>query len=337
VLAYVVGYTIIADKGYQATDEVAGTTTTKVKGSGSIGNASTLMALDSMDLVIPATEVGALFLTTAITSTPNQAQSVCDGNDDAAVCTSGDSTNCTAEYFSSKSLGLYTGDCGSNGRCELFTWCPLEDDSIYEIVQNVGNFTIFVEVDVSFDQFNVQRTNTYDVLGNGRPLDGYNLFTLNEMLQMATGGAISDYTEVASTGAILLVSSVWNCDLDKNIDQCNPEYGIERIDGVEGTISSGFNFRSVTYDVTKTHRLLEKYHGVRIIFICEGVAGKFDLAALSVTLGAGLAYLGIAKLITDYILEYLMPQKDTYAEYKYHHIEDGDDEQAMPLQTNLRG
>ncbi len=70
VLGYVIGYTIIAEKGYQAHDEDADTTGVTLKGSASIGNdtdftdISTLTPLDAMDLVRPSMEENAFFATT---------------------------------------------------------------------------------------------------------------------------------------------------------------------------------------------------------------------------------------------------------------------------------
>eukprot|EP00486_Rosalina_sp_Unknown_P015356 CAMPEP_0201592242 /NCGR_PEP_ID=MMETSP0190_2-20130828/190193_1 /ASSEMBLY_ACC=CAM_ASM_000263 /TAXON_ID=37353 /ORGANISM="Rosalina sp." /LENGTH=244 /DNA_ID=CAMNT_0048050929 /DNA_START=30 /DNA_END=761 /DNA_ORIENTATION=+ len=209
VLCYVVGYTIIADKGYQAEDDVNGSTSVKIKGSGAIGKGASLQPLDSMDLVVPSNELNAFFITTAITTTPNQTQTTCNGDEDAPLCTHADTSNCTETYFSPNAQGIYTGDCGSNGRCELFTWCPVEDDTVMDVVQNVGNFTVFVKIDVSFDKFGVKRTNTYDYNGDGKPEYGLNLFTINEMLQEATDGQVTDYTDIAETGAIILVASNW--------------------------------------------------------------------------------------------------------------------------------
>ena len=126
VLAYIVGYTVVLSKGYQASNDVTGSTAVKIKGSGAIGNEATLQPLDAMDLVVPSNEMDAFFLTTTITSTRNQTQSVCDGDDDAPLCTADDASNCTLETFSWDSQGIYTGDCGTNNRCQLFTWCPVE-------------------------------------------------------------------------------------------------------------------------------------------------------------------------------------------------------------------
>lgn len=53
VMLYVVMFTILMNKGYQETIEVTGTTSIKVKGSGSIGNESesweNLLPVDAMD------------------------------------------------------------------------------------------------------------------------------------------------------------------------------------------------------------------------------------------------------------------------------------------------
>lgn len=67
--------------------------------------------------------------------------------------------------------------------------------------------------------------------------------------------------------------------------ECNPEWTFERIDGQESTISSGFNFRTVTYDTSEGSRYLTKLYGIRFVFVTDGTAGKFNFAALTVTFG----------------------------------------------------
>ena len=135
IFAYVVCVTIIADKGYQLKDEVAGTTMITITGSASIGNDTDystsddillLTPLDAMDLVRPAMEENAFFLTTSMTVTPNQTRSTCDGNDQSPECTPQDTSACQTSLYSKNPQGMYTGKCGSNNRCQLYTWCPLE-------------------------------------------------------------------------------------------------------------------------------------------------------------------------------------------------------------------
>eukprot|EP01084_Bolivina_argentea_P181873 314071_1 len=322
VLVYVVAFTIVWDKGYQATDEVTGTTSAKLKGTGCIGNYTNfedftdLTVLDAMDLVVPSMEENAFFITTAQTATPNQTRTFCDGNDNVPICTIDNTTMCEQEFFSPESEGIFTGACGTNNRCEMYSWCPLENDTNVDIIHNIGEFTVFVKIDVSFDRFGVDRGNTYDRLNTSAPEFGYNLFTIDDIISNATNGGITSYYDVAERGAIILISSVWNCNLDNNINECNPRYTMTRIDDEPDTISTGYNFRTVEYDTNEQFRFLKKLYGIRVIFICEGRAGRFDWAALTVTFGAGLAYLGIASVIADVVMENFLRESKHYVANK---------------------
>ena len=69
VALYVVLFTIFMEKGYQNTTTAYGTTSIKLKGTGSIGDESgsrqELIPLDAMDLVQPQIEENAFFIVTA--------------------------------------------------------------------------------------------------------------------------------------------------------------------------------------------------------------------------------------------------------------------------------
>ncbi len=47
------------------------------------------------------------------------------------------------------------------------------------------------------------------------------------------------YTQGGSIG----VGIEWNCDLDKDESQCNPEYSFTRLDSFKNPATSGYNFR----------------------------------------------------------------------------------------------
>eukprot|EP01083_Nonionella_stella_P125466 379507_1 len=325
ILVYVIVFTIFIDKGYQATGTVSGTTSVKLKGSGSIGDVNgpiaNLRPLDAMDLVQPSMEENAFFVITAMALTPNQTRKLnCPGNADSPECTPQDTTACNQVLHDPKSNGLFTGNCAPNGRCEMYSWCPLENDVNPFLVNNVGAFTAFVKIDINFEAFNVARTNIYDTYGP-YPTFGYNLFSVDDMLSDATNGAMTSYKNVSRRGAIILVSSIWNCDLDKDVNECNPSYKFKRIDGEEGTISSGYNYRTVTYDTSERSRYLRKYYGIRFIFITDGTARQFNIAVLTVTLGAGLAYLGFAAIVADIVLERFLPESKHYQQAKNRQIQ----------------
>lgn len=124
--------------------------------------------------------------------------------------------------------------------------------------------------------------------------------------------------QIATKGAILLVDIDWTCNFDYDIDDCIPTFTFERVDNDgDGIVSEGFNFRTVVYENSSTTRELKKLYGVRITFTSSGRGGRFSFVALTVTLGAGIAYLGVAKLITDLILSNWMKHTDKYRHAKY--------------------
>lgn len=156
-----------------------------------------------------------------------------------------------------------------------------------------------------------------DENGDGSPKDGYNLFSLNEIIGNATNGQITNVSnDIVTNGAIILMESEWNCDLDKGEKDCNPKWNFYRIDSVPGTMSFGFNYRVVNYDIHMQRRMLRKLYGIRVVFTTSGQGKKFSFAALTVTFGAGLAYLGAAAFIADIVLEKFLPQSDAYVRLK---------------------
>jgi len=200
-------------------------------------------------------------------------------------------------------------------------WCPLEDTAknaqMNNQVINAGAFTAFVKVDIAFSEFGISQSNTLDKNGDGSPIDGYNLFSVNEIISNATNGDINDISDVATNGAIILMESNWNCDLDKGKDKCSPKWKFFRIDSQPGTMSYGYNYRVVTYDTNMESRMLRKLYGIRVVFTVTGTGGKFSFAAMSITFGAGLAYLGIAAFLTDIVLENFLHQSEAYGRLKH--------------------
>jgi hypothetical protein len=330
VFLYIALYTIWFERGYQKFDNVVGTTSSKVKGTAWIdaydSNSSSIdsrIVYDSMDVITPSVEENALFITTAMIDTPNQTRYTCDGNVNTGSCDV-DSDCLPDGTASADSQGIYNGICGVNGYCEVLGWCPLEEANetiAMRILHNIGNFTVFVKADVRFPDFRISRTNTLDKNDDGKPIMGYNLFTVNEILQEATKGGIKDVSEIADDGAIIMMRSQWNCNFDKPKRRCKPEWKFSRIDGEKNTISTGFNYRTVSYDPSGERRRLRKLFGIRIVFLQSGVGGRFDFAALTVTFGAGLSFLGIASLITDIVLESCLPESKKYSRAKMHSVQ----------------
>ena len=119
-------------------------------------------------------------------------------------------------------------------------------------------------------------------------------------------------------GAIIFVDVQWNCDFDYDERECDPDYKWYRLDGSDDTITHGYNFRTAIYDFNGEYdeRTLRKFHGIRIIFVVSGQGGKFDILTLTITLGAGIAYIGIASLITDIVLSNFLEFSYIYSSKK---------------------
>ena len=78
----------------------------------------------------------------------------------------------------------------------------------------------------------------------------------------------------------------------------------------------------IQYDVNMDRRLLRKLYGIRVVFTVSGTGYKFSFAVLTVTFGAGLAYLGVAAFLTDIVLEKFLPESAKYERLKNHFTDD---------------
>jgi len=311
LLAYIGLWEIWWEKGYQTTAIGVGTVSTKVKGTATNNsdntNVSEYDVFTSDDLVFPDTEQNALFVTTSDIYT-YQTRGVCDGEKKTGVCTT--NANCTMGEMNYDSLGTLTGNC-SNGFCQVKGWCPLESDdkAAKMFYYGVENFTIFLKVNLQFKKFDVLLTNTVNTnLSEHGLKPEYNLFTVKYILQKAE----TDISSIAAKGAIILCTISYDCDLDNDIKHCenHPKFSFLRIDDVNGTVSSGYNFRTSAYQDysylpnidSSVARIINKRMGLRILFVLEAQAGKFDLSTLTITFGSGLALLGLATIVTDYFM-----------------------------------
>ena len=72
-------------------------------------------------------------------------------------------------------------------------------------------------------------------------------------------------------------------------------------------------------------RLLVKGYGPRLRFTVSGVGRKFDLLALSTTVGAGVAFLGIASVLVNVVMRYGSSAEDRkkYESWLFAEFDDG--------------
>lgn len=92
-----------------------------------------------------------------------------------------------------------------------------------------------------------------------------------------------------------------------------------RLDDSKSPIAPGYNFRHANYFVQDDvlYRTLFKAYGIRFMIMVYGEGGKFSAIPLFLNLGSGLALLGIATVLCDIVVLYLLQKKYFYREKKY--------------------
>ena len=54
------------------------------------------------------------------------------------------------------------------------------------------------------------------------------------------------FTDVAVNGAVFSISFNWDCNLDRAVDECDPDVEIRRLNDYANKLSRGYNFRYAT-------------------------------------------------------------------------------------------
>nr|XP_034953777.1 P2X purinoceptor 4 [Zootoca vivipara] len=342
ILAYVIGWVFVWEKGYQETDSVVSSVTTKVKGV-TVTNTSELgpRIWDVADYVIPPQGENSIFVMTNMIITQNQTQGLCaEFPDKTTRCRS--SENCTEGYIGTHSNGVQTGKCvpyrnSTDKTCEVFAWCPVEDDEYVPkpaFLHNAANFTLLVKNNIWYPKFNFTKRNILPNISksylknckyNSKTDPFCPIFRLRDVVESAG----QDFQEMAVEGGVMGLQISWNCDLDKAASHCLPKYTFRRIDNKDSdhNVSPGYNFRFAKYyknAAGRDSRTLIKAYGIRFDIMVFGKAGKFDIIPTMINIGSGLALFGVATVLCDIIVLYFMKKKYYYREKKYKYVEDYD-------------
>ncbi|GAU94295.1 hypothetical protein RvY_06095 [Ramazzottius varieornatus] len=335
VLSYVIGYVFIHQKGYQQFEQAESNTVAKVKGM-AITNFSqesgTNNIWDQTDLVIPA-ETDAFFITTNFIQTPSQKTSKCPEDRNVgffAACKS--DSDCPAGISINLGNGFMTGKCvNSTGTCEIEGWCPTENDYRPEppLFLSSENFTVLIKNYISFPEFNVKRRNIPDWMTTKHiaecryhpEKDPYcPIFVVGDMVKAAK----ENFSSVARTGAVFAFIIHWDCNLDYSEEHCLPKYSFRRMDSPNEKIAKGWNFRHADYwnDPNGVRRrTLYKYYGIRFVFMVYGKGGKFDPETFAMNLGSGIGLLGIATVLCEFLMDFLL-KTDAFRQTKVSRIRD---------------
>uniref|UniRef100_A0A665T5M5 P2X purinoceptor n=1 Tax=Echeneis naucrates TaxID=173247 RepID=A0A665T5M5_ECHNA len=307
VLGYIIGWVFVMKKGYQEREEAIQTSViTKLKGVTLTNSSETGLHLWSAeDYTIPPNGEQVFFIVTNYIETPNQRLGFC-----AEVSLQRKSNSISiSELCSLPSLtGIKTGLClNSTGTCEIHPFCdiPLEP-----LLSKAENFTIYIKNFIRFPKFEFSKSNVFETTDDSYlkrcSYDRENhpycpIFRLGDVISWAG----HDFQSMAVKGGSVGILIEWNCDLDKDSSQCNPQYSFTRLDmNLNNSVTSGYNFRYARYykdQNGETYRTLYKVYGIRFDIMINGQAGKFNIIPTIIAIGSGVALLGIvSNLLTFY-------------------------------------
>lgn len=344
VLAYIIGWVFIYEKGYQTEDTAISSVSTKVKGVAYTESNGVERIWDVSDYVFPGQGDSSFVIMTNFIATKGQAQGACpELPDEGNNCTT--DADCPKGQFKRSGNGHMTGKCyaTTTKTCEIVTWCPVEDDRKIPsppLLAAAENFTLFIKNSVSFPEFEVVRTNLVEEVTSNYLKSCIYDPTNNPLCPIFKVGDIVNlsglnFKSIAEGGGAIGILIQWECNLDVRIEKCKPIYRFQGLfgsskGGQSNSASVGYNFRKANYYVEDNieKRTLMKIFGLRIEIIVHGLARKFDIIPTLMTIGSGVGIFGVANVICDLMLLHLLPKKNLYKYMKFKSVQEEKDDKV---------
>ena len=346
VIGYIIGYVLIYKGGYQLEDVGVSGTTTKVKGvtyTDVVDPRVGTRVWDASDIVIPAEENNAFFITTNVIVTGNQTQGVCPEAETVYEAQCHNDTDCLPvgkAYLLGH--GVTTGQCNlATNSCFVKAWCPLEKDSLatsYAVLNGTKDFTVLIKSHVFFPYYKKTRSNIIEstnktylqgCLYDAGPNAFCPIFKLDYIVREAqrNSDASGDYDSLAIEGGVVSIRISWNCNFDHDETRCKPEYSFDRLDDDhDSLIARGYNFRYSNnfVDNGRATRQQIKAYGILFIITVDAKARKFNALPTFQNIGSGIALLAIATVLCDLFALFLHPQKQLFESHKYEQVRTDD-------------
>lgn len=299
VLLYIVLYALGVNRMHQYHDTGVGAVITTLKGKAMFQG----KAYDEADLAFHPADSHGTFLATRILTVRGQKVDQCI--DYTQPCSCKDGPDCSV---------------GVGGHyCKRLAWCPSLGDgnagtsppppASAEVVtlQGLGQLELDIFSGISFPGIASQFFVTGGSKGSVNPFKNETIASLLQRVQPPV-----KLEDVASHGALIGVSFLWNCDVFEN---CEPAVAVRRLD------QTGFSeqrSRQYSGDAGTLLRDTTVAFGIRILVDSSGTGRKTSSTLVLVQLGSGLALLQLAGWFTDFAMMNLFSKarRHRYVEFK---------------------
>lgn len=274
-------------------------------------NLGKVVPWDVYDMVTNPGEQGAVFIPTRIVITKGQTQA-------QGFCQSPLHTCATDNDCDIGNEELQRTMCMS-GQCMRRQWCPAENPNATTSEVHLLNFDhteLWLQTYVHFHRFLVDVATTDEHEPIPYPAKGANTFAVKDLMRMAN----LKPEEVQENGAIMILNSVFKCDLDEK--DCETHVESANID-----TKSGFNHVHNHYYWKGGARTRDSYrlYGIRIVAFATGIGTRTSFSMIVLQLSSALALLGTARTAADFVLMNLVPERRHYTDEKILHTEDFND------------
>lgn len=353
VLAYIIGWVFIYEKGYQSTDSAVSSVFTKMKGVGYTNVSGKEQVWDVSDFVFPPQGDASFVVMTNYIITEGQSMGKCPELPGKHNCSS--DANCEGGSYKRTGHGEMTGVCNKTTRtCEVLAWCPVEDDNTIPdppLLMSAENYTLFIKNSVTFPLFGVTRSNLVEGIDAKyisqclyHPVDSplCPIFNLGDIVRLSG----FNFETIAKVGGAIGIVVDWSCNFDVDVRHCKPEYHLHGLYGNpdetdKARASVGYNFRYARYyfEAKIQKRTLFKVFGIRIDIIVNSLARKFDIIPTLTAIGSGVGIFGVATVVCDLVLLYLLPKREFYKNMKFKYTdspEQDEDSEAGSIKTEAK-
>ncbi|XP_049894133.1 P2X purinoceptor 1 isoform X2 [Epinephelus moara] len=345
VLAYIIGWVFIYEKGYQSTDTAVSSVFTKMKGVGYTSVNGSERVWDVADYVFPSQGDSSFVVMTNYIITEGQKMGKCPELHGKHNCSS--NADCEGGSFKRQMTGVCVSDTKT---CEVLAWCPVEDDHNIPdppMLMSAENYTLFIKNSVTFPLFGVSRSNLVEGIDakyiskclhdpDEAPLCP--IFRLGDIVKLSG----FNFETIARVGGAIGIVVDWTCNFDVDVKHCKPKYFFHGLYGNpaetdKARASVGYNFRYAKHylEDSAQKRTLLKVFGIRFDIIVQSLARKFDIIPTLTAIGSGVGIFGVATVVCDLVLLYLLPKREFYKnmKFKYTDTHVQHDSESLGLET----